>query len=59
MYANYPSNKIASNCSKAHSASDIGHTEAVKLLPEKGTDVTVVSKDGWTPLNSALRNGYK
>ena len=41
-----------------YSASDSGHIEVVKLLPESGADVTVASSGRWTPIFYAARNGY-
>ncbi|KAK1991098.1 putative histone-lysine N-methyltransferase, H3 lysine-9 specific, partial [Colletotrichum falcatum] len=35
-----------------------GYLEVVKLLVDKGADVTVSNENGWTPLNAASSNGY-
>jgi len=35
-----------------------GQTSIVKLLLEKGADVTVGNREGWTPLNSASDSGH-
>ncbi|RKK66726.1 hypothetical protein BFJ69_g15146 [Fusarium oxysporum] len=35
-----------------------GHVEVVKLLLDKGADVNIPDKDGWTPVFSASWNGY-
>jgi ankyrin repeat protein len=35
-----------------------GQTLIVKLLLEKGADVTIANREGWTPLNSASANGH-
>jgi ankyrin repeat protein len=40
------------------SASSIGHVEVVKLLLEKGADMTAADNEGWTPLNSASLDGH-
>ena len=41
-----------------NSASDSGHVDVVKLLLEKGADMTVTNNGGWTPLNLASGNGH-
>ena len=41
-----------------NTASSNGHIEVVKLLLEKGADITIASDSGWTPLNSASDNGH-
>jgi ankyrin repeat protein len=33
-------------------------SKVVKLLLEKGADVTIANREGWTPLNSASYNGH-
>jgi ankyrin repeat protein len=35
-----------------------GQTLIVKLLLEKGADVTIANREGWTPLNSASFSGH-
>lgn len=41
-----------------NSASDNGHVDVVKLLLEKGADLTVANNSGWTPLHAASLNGH-
>ncbi|KAF2135963.1 uncharacterized protein K452DRAFT_322730 [Aplosporella prunicola CBS 121167] len=41
-----------------NSAANNGHLETVKLLLEKGADLSVSNNDGWTPLNSAADSGH-
>ncbi|KAH8800873.1 ankyrin repeat-containing domain protein [Xylogone sp. PMI_703] len=41
-----------------NAASSNGHVEVVKLLLEKGADITVVSKYGWTPVYAASLKGH-
>ena len=35
-----------------------GHIEVVKLLLDKGADISVAHADGWTPLNAAATRGH-
>ena len=35
-----------------------GHIKVVKLLLEKGADLTVPNNNGWTPLYAAASKGY-
>lgn len=35
---------------------DGGHIEVVKFLVDKGADITVAKKGGWTPVNNAAGN---
>jgi ankyrin repeat protein len=39
-------------------ASNHGHVDVVKLLLEKGADMTVRNREGWTPLHSASNSGH-
>ncbi|KAF4485947.1 Ankyrin-1 [Colletotrichum fructicola Nara gc5] len=41
-----------------NAASENGHLDVVKLLLDKGADITVPNSDGWTPLNTASDNGH-
>ena len=35
-----------------------GHIEVLKLLLDKGADISVANADGWTPLNAAASSGH-
>ncbi|CAH0047285.1 unnamed protein product [Clonostachys solani] len=39
-------------------AADGGHLEVVRLLVEKGADLTIAQTAGWTPIHSAVTGGY-
>ena len=39
-------------------AADGGHLEVVRLLVEKGADMTIAHSAGWTPIHSAAAGGY-
>jgi ankyrin repeat protein len=41
-----------------YQAAKEGSVVILKLLLEKGADVTVVNNGGWTPLNSAASSGH-
>lgn len=35
-----------------------GHIDLAKILFEKGAELTIANKNGWTPLHRASSNGY-
>ena len=43
--------------SPLHRASYNGHADVVRILLERGADVTAVTEDGWQPLHCACRWG--
>ncbi|ORX41752.1 hypothetical protein BCR36DRAFT_172122 [Piromyces finnis] len=47
-----------SKCSALHESSIMGDLESTKLLVEAGADINITSRDGSTPLTSAIMRGH-
>jgi ankyrin repeat protein/NAD-dependent SIR2 family protein deacetylase len=47
-----------SKCSALHESTIMGDLESTKLLVEAGSDINITSRDGSTPLTSAIMRGH-